>query len=103
MEPQYNEVPLVWQNVFAITRICSTKVFSIYSTITGVKKKFIVCYTKDIIKVHDIEVSLYIQTGSKAEGYKTTNILKPLSLNISMQILKTDLHTYLIKLVERIC
>ena len=77
--------------------------FSIYSTITGVKKKFIVCYTKDIIKVNDIEVSLYIQTGSKAEGYKTTNILKPLSLNISMQILKTDLHTYLIKLVERIC
>ena len=37
VEPQYNEVPRDWQNVFVITEIRYIGVLSIYFTITGLK------------------------------------------------------------------
>ena len=48
MEPQYNEVPRDWQNLFTTTRFCYILRFvSIYFTITGVNK--IILYTKDFV------------------------------------------------------
>ena len=38
VEPRYNEGPRDWQNVFAITRFCISRLFFIYFTITVGKK-----------------------------------------------------------------
>ena len=83
MEPKFNVKPRDWQYVFAITRflLLISKFFSIYFTISGVKKIFL-CIQNFVL----IEVCRILKPFGMIRHYLHVKIQSSVSVNV-MQIL----------------